>query len=249
MSRLSTFQRTPQDGVARELTYAWLFCTPKISIFRVRKTRSASVAKEVFGEKPVPGVLVVDRYNGYNKLPVEIQYCYAHLLRTVKDLEKDFPENAEIKSFVEALAPQLANAISLRTLDITEAQFNRQVTKIKNEIITITNRQSKHPAIQKIQDIFREKADRLYHWADDRNIPADNNLAERELRTLVIARKISFGSQSDAGARTREILMTVLHTLKKKTTDVTVAFKSALDKIAEQADIDPNKAIFSFDSS
>ena len=229
--------------------YAWLFCTPKISIFRVRKTRSASVPKEVFGEKPVPGVLVVDRYNGYNKLPVEIQYCYAHLLRTVKDLEKDFPENAEIKSFVEALAPQLANAISLRTLDITEAQFNRQATKIKNEIINITNRQSKHPAIQKIQDIFREKADRLYHWADDRNIPADNNLAERELRTLVIARKISFGSQSDAGARTREILMTVLHTLKKKTTDVTVAFKSALDKIAEQADIDPNKAIFSFDSS
>jgi transposase len=229
--------------------YAWLFCTPEISIFRIRKTRSASVPKEVFGEKPVPGVLVVDRYNGYNKLPVEIQYCYAHLLRTVKDLEKDFPENAEIKSFVEALAPQLANAITLRTLGITDKQFNRQATKIKNKITNITNRQAKHPAIQKIQDIFREKADRLYHWAKNRNIPADNNLAERELRPLVIARKISFGSQSDAGARTREILMTALHTLKKRTPDVTTAFKSALDKLAEQADIDPYKAIFSFDSS
>ena len=229
--------------------YAWLFCTPKISIFRVRKTRSASVPKEVFGEKPVPGVLVVDRYNGYNKLPVEIQYCYAHLLRTVKDLEKDFPENAEIKSFVEALAPQLANAITLRTLDITDKQFNRQATKIKNKIINITNRQAKHPAIQKIQDIFREKADRLYHWADDRNIPADNNLAERELRPLVIARKISFGSQSDAGAKTREIIMTVLHTLKKRVPDVTIAFKSALDKLAEDDDIDPYKTVFSFDSS
>ena len=229
--------------------YAWLFCTPKISIFRVRKTRSASVPKEVFGEKPVPGVLVVDRYNGYNKLPVEIQYCYAHLLRTVKDLEKDFPENAEIKSFAEALAPQLANAISLRTLDITDKQFKRQATKIKNKIINITNRQAKHPAIQKIQDIFREKADRLYHWADDRNIPADNNLAERELRPLVIARKISFGSQSDAGAKTREIIMTVLHTLKKRVPDVTIAFKSALDKLAEDDDIDPYKTVFSFDSS
>jgi transposase len=229
--------------------YAWLFCTPKISLFRVRKTRSASVPKEVFGEKPVPGVLVVDRYNGYNKLPVEIQYCYAHLLRTVNDLEKDFPENTEIKSFVEALAPQLANAITLRTLDITDSQFKRQATKIKNEIVNITNRQANHPAVQKIQDIFREKADRLYHWADHRTIPADNNLAERELRPLVIARKISFGSQSDAGAKTREILMTVLHTLKKRVPDITAAFKSALDKIAEQADIDPNKAIFSFDSS
>jgi transposase len=185
--------------------YAWLFCTPKISIFRVR--------------------------------------------RTVKDLEKDFPENAEIKSFVEALAPQLTNAISLRTLDITDRQFKRQAAKIKNEIINITNRQAKHPAIQKIQDIFREKADRLYHWAEDRNVPADNNLAERELRPLVIARKISFGSQSDAGAKTREILMTVLHTLKKTTVDVTGAFKSALDKLAEQGDIDIYKAVFKFDSS
>jgi len=229
--------------------YAWLFCTPKISIFRVRRTRSASVPKEVFGEKPVPGVLVVDRYNGYNKIPCSIQYCYAHLLRTVKDLEKDFPENVEIKSFVEALAPQLTNAISLRALDITDRQFERQAAKIKNEIMNIVNRQAKHPAIQKIQDIFREKADRLYHWADDRNVPAENNLAERQLRPLVIARKISFGSQSDAGARTREILMTVLHTLKKRTPDVTAVFKSALDKLAEQSDSVPYEAVFNFDSS
>jgi len=182
-------------------------------------------------------------------MPCSIKYCYAHLLRTVKNLEKDFPENAEIKSFVEALAPQLTNAISLRTLDITDGQFKWQAAKIKNEIMNIVNRQAKHPAIQKIQDIFREKAERLYHWAGDRTIPADNNLAERELRPLVIARKISFGSQSDAGARTREILMTVLHTLKKMTPDVTAAFKSALDKLAEQTNIDPNKAIFTFDSS
>lgn len=229
--------------------YSWLFCTPDISIFRVRRTRSASVAKEVFGEKPLPGILVVDRYNGYNRMPCSIQYCYAHLLRTVKDLEKDFPENTEIKSFVEALAPQLANAISLRTLDITDRQFKRQAAKIKDAIINITNSQARHPAIQKIQDIFREKAQRLYHWAEDRTIPADNNLAERELRPLVIARKISFGSQSDAGARTREILMTVLHTLRKRTDDVTATFRSALDKLAEQGDVNLYKAIFEFDSS
>ena len=46
--------------------------------------------------------------------------------------------------------------------------------------------------------VFREKAHRLYHWADDPAVPAENNLAERDLRPLVIARKISFGSQSVA---------------------------------------------------
>jgi len=229
--------------------YAWLFCTPDVSIFRFRRTRSGSVAREVFGPEPLPGVLVVDRYNGYNRMPCSIQYCYAHLLRTVKDLEKDFPENTEIASFVQALAPQLANAMSLRTLDITDKQFKRQAARIKDAIINITNHQAKHPAIQKVQDIFRRQATRLYHWAEDRNIPADNNRAERELRPLVIARKISFGSQSDAGARTREILMTTLHTLKKKTGNVTAALKSVLDKLAKHPDINIYKAVFSLDSS
>lgn len=229
--------------------YSWSFCTNDISIFRFRGSRSASVAAEVFGAEPLPGVLAVDRYAGYNKMPCLIQYCYSHLLREVKDLENNFPDNAEIIAFVQALAPQLANAISLRTLDITDKQFKRQAAKIKAAIINITNRQARHPAIQKVQDIFREKADRLYHWADDRNIPADNNLAERELRPLVIARKISFGSQSDYGARTRETLMTVLHTLRKRTADVTAAFKAILDKLAEKPDCEPAQLLAAVNSS
>ena len=133
-------------------------------------------------------------------------------------------------------------------VDVTDKQFKRQTAKIKKEIVSIVNRQARHPAIRKIQDIFREKADRLYHWARNRDIPADNNLAERELRPLVIARKLSFGSQSDVGAKTREILMTVLHTLKKRTSAVTTSFKAALDKLVEQSSIAPY-AIFNFDSS
>lgn len=229
--------------------YSWLFCTNDISIYRFRRSRAASVAREVLGEKPLPGILVVDRYGGYNKMPVEIQYCYAHLLRDVQDLEKDFPDNSEIKAFVEQLAPQLANAIALRSLNMSKRQFKHQAAKIKDQIINIVNPQARHPAIWKIQDIFRQKADRLYHWAGDRNIPADNNLAERELRPLVIARKLSFGSQSDAGARTRETMMTVLHTLKKRSPDVADALTSIFDKLADQPNADPAKLLFAFNSS
>jgi transposase len=229
--------------------FAWLFCTPDMSIYRFRSSRAGSVAKDVFGDKPLPGFLVVDRYGGYNKAPSKIQYCYAHLMRDVKDLEREFPDNPEIRAFIEALVPQLANAISLRTLEMTSKQFSRQAARIKDKIINIVNSQARHPAIQKIQDIFRQNADRLYHWAENRNVPADNNLSERELRPLVISRKISFGSQSVGGAATRETLMTVLHTLRKRTNDVMTAFKSILDKLAEQPDQDPSKLLFSFNSS
>jgi transposase len=195
------------------------------------------------------GVLVVDRYHAYNRAPCALQYCYAHLLRDVEELEKEFPQQPEIQGFVAALAPRLARAMHLRGLKLSAAQFRQQAAQTQAEIASVTNAPAQHPAIQKIQNLFREKADRLYHWAADPAVPADNNRAERELRPLVIARKLSFGSQSEAGARTREVLMTVLHTLRKHTSDVTAAFQRALDRLAEKPTVDRYKLLFRCDSS
>jgi len=229
--------------------YAWGFLTETLSIFRLRKTRSAKVAQEVFGEARLPGVLVVDRYNGYNKLPVAIQYCYAHLLRDVNDLEKDFPDQPEIQRFVEAFSSLLATAMELRKVETNETAFRKRATQIVSKIKQTINSEAHHPALQKIQNVFREHEDRLYHWATDRTIPAENNLAERDLRSLVIARKNSFGSQSERGSHTREVLMTVLQTLKKRGQDVYAVFKSALDRIAADATVDPYAILFESNSS
>ena len=224
--------------------YAWLFCTPHTSLFRFRKTRSASVAREVFGGETLPGVLVVDRYNGYNKAPCEIQYCYAHLLREVNDLEKEFPDDGEVQTFVGSFAPLLARAMKLRTIPISDREFCKRGKEVKQAIIDAVEHSAKHAGIQRIQDIFREKAHRMYHWADDRNVPAENNFVERELRGVVIARKVSFGSQSDAGAHTREILMSVLFTLKKRYDHFQTRFKQALDELAQNPRLDPHKVLF-----
>jgi len=214
--------------------YAWLFCTETISLFRFRQTRSGQVALQVFGAKRLRGVLVVDRYHGYNRALCAIQYCYAHLLRNVQDLEKEFPGNVEIQHFVGAFAPLLARAMQLRSLKLTCQQFRQQAQQTEQDIQALAQAPAQHPGIQKIQNIFRDHAQRLFHWSKSPDIPADNNRAERELRPLVIARKISFGSQSEAGARTRETLMTVLHTLRKRQPDVTAAFEEALNRVSDQ---------------
>jgi len=54
--------------------YSWLFCTDRVSLCLYRQTRSASVVREVLGEKELDGVLVVDRYNGYNRVKCRIQF-------------------------------------------------------------------------------------------------------------------------------------------------------------------------------
>lgn len=227
--------------------YAWLFCTQRISIFRFRQSRSGQIALEVLGIKRLRGVLVVDRYHGYNRAPCALQYCYSHLLRDVQDLQKEFPEPAEIPTFVGAFAPLLARAIQLRGLNLIGQQFRQQALQTHQQIQALAQAPAQHPAIQKIQNIFRDHANRLFHWAKSPKIPADNNRAERELRPLVIARKVSFGSQSQAGARTRETLMTVLHTLRKRTPNVTAAFEQALNRLAD-GQTDAYKAL-GFDSS
>jgi hypothetical protein len=84
---------------------------------------------------------------------------------------------------------------------------------------------AQHLGIRRIQDIFMEQAGWLYHWAEDRRIPSDNNLAERNLQPTVIAGTVSFESQSDAGAHTRSILMTTVHTLGKRRQDVVARLK------------------------
>jgi len=213
--------------------YAWLFCTSKLSLFRFRQSRSAQIAQQVLGCDPSPGVLVVDRYHAYNKAPSHLQYCYAHLLRDVQDIEKTFPNDSEVLAFVHHLAPLLAKAMKLRTLPLSRQQFRRRARRLKTSILKIAHRNANHPAIWNIQEIFRTKTDRLFHWARDPSIPADNNLAERELRPLVIARKISFGSQSPQGARTRETMMSVLNTIAKRTPQVAQTLELALNALAQ----------------
>jgi transposase len=55
--------------------YAWLFCTAALSIFLFKNTRSASVPKGIFGGEQLPGVLVVDRYNGYSAVQDPVLLC------------------------------------------------------------------------------------------------------------------------------------------------------------------------------
>ena len=55
----------------------------------------------------------------------------------------------------------------------------------------------------------------------------------------VIARKVSFGSQSGAGAKTRGVLMSLVQTLAKRVADPESHFKSVLDQLAEDPSQDP----------
>lgn len=224
--------------------YVWLFATDRISIFQFGKNRSGQVPQAVFGKESLPGILVVDRYAAYNKTPCKIQYCYAHLLRMVQDLEKEFPRDKEVLTFTAVTAPLLSLAMGLRRQPISDSEFHSRAAALRDEIRSVMAQGAYHNGIRHIQDIFRGNEDRLYHWADNRSVPAENNLAERDLRPSVIARKVSFGSVTETGAKVRSILTTVAATIKKRGGSVAFAIKEALDILARTPNTDPFTILF-----
>ena len=132
----------------------------------------------------------------------------------------------------------------MRKEGLSEAKYEQKAKQIKEQILKLSSRQAKHPAVRNWQDFYVEKADRLYQWCESAKIPAENNYAEREVRKIVIARKISYGSQSEAGAETREIWTSVLASLKKREANPKAKLVEVLNKLSEDENFDIAEFLF-----
>ena len=220
--------------------YAWFFGNDEIKVFIFRHTRGSVVPISILGKENLNGVLITDRYGGYVRiLKIARQYCLVHIIRDVKKEENDFPDSEEVQKFAADLKPLLRDAVSLRNDEKNLSEYLAKAEKLQKEIMSVCDAEAKDPAVQHLQNIFREHQDKVFQWVRSPDIPAENNYAERELRPTVIARKISFGSQSERGLQTRETMMTVLHTAKCYGWDNPAEFlEKALDALTENPDTD-----------
>ena len=213
--------------------YAYGFFAEDVALYRFRKTRKGEVAAAVFGAGEPHGVLVTDRYTGYDRpWRGDRQYCYAHILRKLLRLLKKEPDNKEYKAFVPQMAELLVAAMTLRSKGLSPEAFAREAESIKSRIVELAGRSARDPELQNAQNIFREHPDRVYHWARGPDIPAENNRAERGVRGLVIARKTSFGGQSEGALRVREVNQSVMETLALRHDDPAAKLAQALDVYA-----------------
>ena len=142
-------------------------------------------------------------------------------------------------NFVNTASPLLSEIIKLRNTHKDEKKYYERAKELEQSLKDVMSSPSKHQGIKYIQYIFLDNEKKLYQWVHNNKVPADNNKAERELRPTVIARKVSFGSQSELGAKTRGTIMTVLHTAKKRLHDTSIAdwLKNTLDAISRNPSI------------
>ncbi|MFH0875238.1 MAG: IS66 family transposase [archaeon] len=192
--------------------YIWVFVACGVVLYKIRKHNNTKTAMTVFGKTQKGMTLVIDRFSALRALAEAagflIQYCWSHILSDSRDLAKHF--GAEGKYVHKKLKNIYQMAKSLNHKGTPE-----HVEQLKAEIFQLTQRHYKHHTVRKfVNNLYYRDGENLFRFVTDKDIDSTNNISERELRALVIIRKISFGSRSTSGAHTMAMLLSVIQTLR-----------------------------------
>jgi len=192
--------------------FAWVFIAVGVVLYKIRKRNNSKVPLSVFGTKQKGMILVIDRHSALRALAKKagflLQLCWSHILDDSKGLKKNF--GAEGRYVHQKLKEIFEMASSFQGKGTLE-----QVDALKAEIFVLTLRHYKHITIRRfVNNLWKRDIDSLFRFVTDPDVDPTNNISERELRHLVIIRKISNGSRSARGAHATAMLLSVIQTLR-----------------------------------
>ena len=189
----------------------WAAITPLAALFRIAPDRHEREARALLGDD-FSGVASSDRWWAYNYLaPEQRQVCWSHL-------DRDFTAHAEglatQKELGEAgleIAARVFQAWAAFKGDGDRAALKRRLAPLQRELRALLERHARKSARHRRTRTFAKNLLKLWPalwtFAETDGVEPTNNAAERALRGPVIHRKLSLGSQSEAGERTIERLL------------------------------------------
>ena len=194
--------------------WLWVFATAKITLYVVIQSRAAAVALGVLGEA-FAGVLVSDCLAIYDDLNPLQQKCYSHHLKAVSEgLETLGAGGSDYLRQVQAL---LRTALWLKALQgpTSNERFALCVKTLKTRAHGLLDAPRAQTIEEKVRMRLWKQHDHLFTFLERVEVPATNNLAERQLRPAVIARKISCGNKTEKGARAWAVLASLAATCRQ----------------------------------
>jgi transposase len=217
---------------ANHKAWLWVAATTLVTVFLIRQSRGGKVAREMLDEA-FKGIVVSDRWSAYNwLLTILRQLCWAHLLR---DFQAFVDRGGESQPIGEAILAQADLMFQwwhkVRDGTMSRATFQEKMQTVQRkagELLrqgTICNHNKTAGTCRDI--LKREEA--LWTFVRVEGVEPTNNLGERQVRPGVLWRKNSFGTQSEAGSRFAERIMTVVATLKQQ-------HRNVLDYLTEACD-------------
>ena len=198
------------DGVG---SWLWAFMTRDCVYYTIEETRGKGVAQKVLAGSMDTDVLVRDDYGAYEKLHMEHQSCWAHLLRKSREAVQPKGASGQMKKLhlkLKALYKTI-ETITIRPFNLNERRVYFQ--KCRQTLQVIIDADYTEADAQKIQIRIKRQNNNLLTAILKPNVPLTNNLAERMVRPMVVIRKISGGSRSYDGAASHAVNMSILQTI------------------------------------
>ena len=204
-----------EDGING---YIWSLSTPRLRYYEYHHSRGHEVVEALLGPD-FQGVLGSDFYAAYNIHQGLHQRCWVHFLRDGHDLKEQYPEDAAVQAWftqVKALYER-ARAYCGPAPDLPPAKqeaARRQYQHVLEQELWQLCAPYVHTCspLQTLCKRVERFLPELFVFIARPEVPSDNNLAERSVRPLVIARKISGGSRSPNGSATRMALFSCFGT-------------------------------------
>jgi transposase len=217
---------------ANRRAWLWVAATTLVTVFLIRLSRGGQVAREMLGET-FQGIVGSDRWSAYNWLSTLLrQLCWAHLIRNFQAFVERGGESQRIGEALLAQADSMFQGWhEVEEGTMSRATFQEQMRAVRHEVGELLRQGAAcdhSKTAGTCRDILkREEA--LWTFVRVEGVEPTNNLAERQIRPNVLWRRSSFGTQSEAGSRFAERIMTVVATLKQQNRNV-------LDYLTEACD-------------
>jgi transposase len=236
LDRLATKLQSQYDAIAKELRQApvvhsdetswwvggpgwwlWVFTNADNTLYVVDQSRGRCVLTELLGTD-FGGVLVSDCLAIYDDVTVLQQKCYAHHHKAIRQAKALHPHQGE--GFLSELAAMLRAAVALQghKAECDPQNFNDLRQALERKAVQLLDSPRSEPSEEAVRNRLDKQRDHLFTFLDHDGVDATNNLAERQLRPAVIARKISCGNKTLKGARTWQILASLSATCSQRAT-------------------------------
>lgn len=187
-----------------------------LSLFVItRRYNGMLLATEVFTKKALAWVIYISDDAGANgrRLMIKLkQLCWVHEIRHYLKLT---PTVAVHKQQVAQVIDQLWEWYK-KAKEYGRDPTEKKKRELAREFDTIMNRKTGYQALDTRLGLTKRKRKRLLLFLQYPGIPIENNLAERDLRPVVLMRKLSGGTRSIAGDRSFERHMSVIQTARKQ---------------------------------
>jgi len=220
--------------------WLWCFTNKSITFYTIDRSRGSPVLKRFF-EQEFTGTLITDFWGAYNRLKVAArQVCLVHLFREMEKTEQYRDTSKDWPRFRKKLRRLMRDALRLgRREDIGIKKFTSLKERLNLRMDKILNRAWENINARRLIKRLRRHRGDIFTFLDQKDVPSNNNHAEREIRPAVIIRKNIFGNRSQNGAHTQAVLMSVYRTLKLRNYDPIKTIASAVATYIRTGNLPP----------